>query len=248
MINADRNTPMPGKHKKKAFTPQEEALLVDGLRAWGRGRSTDPQVTRLQTSFYELLRPRLETVVRILIKGMDDLRPVAMQEAWIAILRSAASFDPSKGTVLQWAYTITERCALNQWRKVKPDDAYGGRSPSPEDAETEPDHAGHPALAQPLPGPLKVFTLGGIRKALIACFARLQSHGRLPYRHVVELALLSELSARDIARRLGEIDPAWVGWTEDQTRKQIARGIQKIRECLEFKGIEPAMLGDNHHG
>ncbi len=240
----NQTTPMPDNADGQEI---DNARLARGLAAWGRGRTDDPGQRRLQDEFYDTVGPRVEQVVHARIFGQPELRAAAIQEALIAIHRSAKSYDPARAGVLAWVSAIAKFCAFDQLRKRRPDDdAAGGGDPHPD--HDGPDRPGDAPRAAASDGPEGRAAATQFVQALRDCVERLPDSGAIPYRQAFLLGVDSEQTIREIAAELGALDRAWLGATEEQARKWISRGIQKVRLCLESKGIRPGSLGDHHHG
>lgn len=131
----------------------------------------------------------------------------AVQEGFLRIWRSAASFDPQRGSAQAWVRTIIQRGAINRLRgKV-------GRT------RTElPLDITYAEVADALPEAL--IEAGERRETVMQSLATLPR----PQREVVELAYFAGLTCREIAERTAT-SPGTV-------KSRLRLALRKLREVL----------------
>jgi len=91
--------------------PVDDAAL---LRAHGAG---DPQAFARLYDRYD--RSCFQFIRRLLGAAHADAAEDLHQEAWIAIARNAAAFDPAKSSFPAWLFTIARRKVWDHFRRQK---------------------------------------------------------------------------------------------------------------------------------
>ena len=70
------------------------------------------------TALYEILAPRVFGLARRVLRDPAQAEEVA-QEALVEVWRTAARFDPAKGSATSWVLTITHRRAVDRVRSAQ---------------------------------------------------------------------------------------------------------------------------------
>ena len=70
------------------------------------------------TQLYEILAPRVFGLARRVVRDPAQAEEVA-QEALVEVWRTAARFDPAKGSATSWVLTITHRRAVDRVRSAQ---------------------------------------------------------------------------------------------------------------------------------
>jgi RNA polymerase sigma-70 factor, ECF subfamily len=155
-------------------------------------------------ALYDLVATKLFGVA-LRICRERSLAEEAFQEAFIGIWRSAADFDPARGSALAWMAGVTRNRALDLLRRR-------GRGDTPlaaDDLELLLNEA-----AGPRAEPAEV-------KALLQCLERLEETPR----QAVVLAYCAGLSREELAARFGT--PA------NTVKTWLRRALLALRGCLE---------------
>jgi RNA polymerase sigma-70 factor, ECF subfamily len=190
---------MPADATTLAAT-NEEAVLLGRVAA---GEHGDPLVT-----LYRRYSPRLYGLgLRLL--GDSGMAEELVQETFVRLWRSAPGFDPERGSVRTFTYTIARRVAVDLLRR---------RSSRPlataDAADENPDEAEADAFDQ--------LVLGlDVRDALNALSAK--------HRVVLELMVDEDLGQPEIAARLG----IPVG----TVKTRAYYGLRALRAELEERGL-----------
>ena len=154
---------------------------------------------------YDRYTPLVYPVALRILRRAADAED-AVQQAWLQVWRSAASYDPRRGTVAAWLVTLTRSRALDLYRSLS------SRKRAETQVEVEP--------SAPPPEPSASAARGQtgerVRKALET----------LPpqQRQVLEIAYFEGLSQTEIAAKLG----APLGTVKSWTRQALTR----LRELL----------------
>jgi RNA polymerase sigma-70 factor (ECF subfamily) len=154
---------------------------------------------------YDRYTPLLYPVALRILRGAADAED-AVQQAWLQVWRSAASYDPKRGTVAAWLLTMTRTRALDLYRSLS----------SRKRAEGQVDREPITPPADPSRTAVQGQLSGRVRKALES----------LPpqQRQVLEVAYFEGLSQSEVAERLG----APLGTVKSWTRQ----GLLRLRELL----------------
>ncbi len=184
-----------------------------------------------QNEAFEILMERYSSlVIGFLynkVSNQDDREELA-QEVFLTAYRKLRHLKEGGG-FRPWLMMIANSRLVDFYRKQSrtPKVVYGG---NPSDSENEYDILDHtPDAAE---GPVQHARTGQLRMILIEEMNKLSEH----YRDVLFLRLIGEEKPRTIAKRLGI--------KENTVRMQMMRGLKKLRNALEKRGISPASLGE----
>jgi len=170
------------------------------------GKLRDGHHDALAVLFDRYHRLVLNVALRILRDSgeAEDL----MQSVFLEIFRSAAQFDPAKGTIKVWILQYAYHRSFNRRQYL---DLRGLYDRPPESAEV-----------QESSRPVHSSALSGLESARLVQ----QALGRLnkSQKRTLELAIYEGLTMREIAERTGE---SLVG-----VRHQYYRGLEKLRSIL----------------
>jgi RNA polymerase sigma-70 factor (ECF subfamily) len=131
-----------------------------------------------------------------------------VQETWMQVWRSAASYDPRRGTVAAWLLTLARSRALDRWR------AAAARQRAVQAAEVE-----APPPAQPADPETT-----SAQSQLAAHVTRALASLPPDHRRVLELAYFAGLSQSEIAARLNTPLGTVKSWTR--------QGLSKLRQIV----------------
>ncbi len=173
----------------------ESTRDIDCLQRIGAGET--PALGELYDRYIALMFP-----VAVKILGNKEEAEDVMQDVWMQVWRSAASYDPKRGAVPAWLLTITRTRALDRYR------SRSARERREETVRTE-----ATATAAPSNGVEKASSRDAVRRA----FEKLEPH----HRQVLELAYWKGLSQSEIAETLS----APLGTVKSWTR-QALRGLR----------------------
>lgn len=112
MTHGDNAGEVPGRSRLHAVppaAPDRRAETDDLLRAVARG--DEAAFERL----YGLVSPRVYGLVRRVLRDPAQAEEVA-QEVLVEVWRTAARFDPAKGSAAAWVFTIAHRRAVDRVR------------------------------------------------------------------------------------------------------------------------------------
>ncbi|WP_089155023.1 ECF RNA polymerase sigma factor SigK [Micromonospora sp. NBS 11-29] len=112
MTHGDSAGDVPGRSRLYAVpstAPDQRAETDDLLRAVARG--DEAAFERL----YGLVSPRVYGLVRRVLRDPAQAEEVA-QEVLVEVWRTAARFDPAKGSATAWVFTIAHRRAVDRVR------------------------------------------------------------------------------------------------------------------------------------
>ena len=153
--------------------------------------------------------------------GAESEAEDILQEAFLTVWRRAATYDPAKGSVFNWAVHLT-RCKIidhlrSRGRRLRimasPDDSLPGEEPREREAASSDPGAGEAADQRA--------QAGRVRQGLEALPPE---QGR-----AIELAFFSDLTHHEISARLGQ--------PLGTIKARIRRGMLRLRDLL--KGEEP---------
>jgi RNA polymerase sigma-70 factor (ECF subfamily) len=150
--------------------PDSDAALVQRLAAGAREEALAELYRRYGARLYSLGVRQL---------GDRQLAEELVQETFIRLWRSASAYDPEKGSVAAYVFTIARRIAVDLWRR-----------PSSRPFEPEPEET--PDTRDPVSTMLTGLV---VRDALQMISPQ--------HREVLELSYRGELSQREIADVLG---------------------------------------------
>ena len=154
----------------------DSGVVDDDARLMARVAEGDRQVALGE--LYSRYERRLYGLgLRLL--GDQSLAEELVQETFVRVWRNAAQFDPARGSVATYVFTIARRIAVDLWRR-----------PSSRPFEPEPEDAAAPGDAVE-----RVLVGLTVRDALESLSA--------DHREVLELSYRRDLNQRDIAERLG---------------------------------------------
>lgn len=148
----------------------DEAELLARVAAGDRGAPLAELYTRYEGRLYGL---------GVKLLGDASLAEELVQETFVRLWRKAGQFDPARGTVATFVFTIARRLAIDLWRR-----------PSSRPFSPEPDEGEAPG------DPIERILIGlTVRDALDALSPA--------HRQVLELSYQHDLTQADIAARLG---------------------------------------------
>ncbi|WP_426194489.1 RNA polymerase sigma factor [Massilia sp. DWR3-1-1] len=174
-------------------------------------------------AFYNSLHKTLDRQALQSTNYNQELARVAVQEAWIKILRSAHRYDPALASVETWAKMITRQCANDLLRSAYVTEKIFEPAEEPE------------AFACPLPQSDELLYQQQVEQATAQCIATLPS-GRGPnYRLALELALDPDLSYADMTSRLQEQVQGGALLNAEQVRGWVRQALKRMRECINRK-------------
>ena len=180
-------------------TSDERAALAGALRRTGAGdRAAFEEVYRRTSA-------KLFSVCLRILPGRQEAEE-ALQEAYLAIWRRAATFDEARGGAMAWLITLTRNRAVDRLRA-------GGRleTTTIDLADTVPD---------PAPDAEMLLAIDGDERQLARCLGTLDpQESRLIRAAFFEGATYAELATRS-ATPLGTI------------KSRIRRALMRLRDCL----------------
>lgn len=154
---------------------------------------------------YDRHTPLLYSLALRIVRRAGDAEDV-VQEAWLQVWRTAASWDPSRGSVVGWLVTITRSRAIDRFRSLA--SRLNAETAVESPTTTVPDEPG-------------TFAESRQRSAQVnAALATLPE----PQRNSLELAYFGGLSQSEIADRLG----APLGTVKSWCRQ----GLLRLRELV----------------
>jgi RNA polymerase sigma-70 factor (ECF subfamily) len=146
--------------------------------------------------------------VALRIVGRSEDAEDVVQETWLQVWRSAATYDPRRGTVAAWLVTLVRSRALDRWRSL------GSRRRAEDAAEL---------AATPPPEPVEPHAAtvhSQLQGRLSAALLSLTSEQR----QVLELAYFRGLSQSEIAAQLDRPLGTVKSWTR--------QGLMRLREIV----------------
>jgi len=159
-------------------------------------------------TLYEYTAARLYAVCLHLL-GQREAAEEAVQETYVRIWHQAASYSPTRGSVMTWMISIARYRAIDQMRRR-------GRRPE-SDFEAMPEGALRDAAA----GPQETAALNSDANALAECMDVLSADQR----QAIQLAFLQGLTHEQVGNRLGSPLGSVKSW--------IRRGLQALKRCLQ---------------
>jgi RNA polymerase sigma-70 factor (ECF subfamily) len=148
----------------------DDALLLARVAAGERHAPLEELYRRYERRLYGL---------GLKLLGDKSLAEELVQETFVRLWRSAPQFDPARGSVATFVFTIARRLAIDLWRR-----------PSSRPFLPEPEDGASPGDAVD-----RVLVGLTVRDALESLSA--------DHREVLELSYRKDLNQRDIATRLG---------------------------------------------
>lgn len=184
---------------RAAASPDAERVLVDAMRRVAAGD---------QRAFAEVFQRTSAKLFGICLRILPVRGEAedALQEAYLAIWRRAASFDASRGRAWPWLVAVTRNSAIDRLRAARPaaDMPIGWADD----------------MADPLPLATDLLLDRERERQLAACLEQLEARDvRLIRTAFIEGATYSELASRT-ATPLGTI------------KSRIRRALVTLRECL----------------
>jgi RNA polymerase sigma-70 factor (ECF subfamily) len=177
---------------------KDHATEAQVAAALARSAAGDRAALRI---VYEIEAARMMGVARRMLRR-QDLAEEAVQDTFVRVWRSAASYDPQKGAARSWLYAILRNCALSILRDE-------GRFTADDDAPEDVSPTTESALAR-LPE----------TSALRRCLERLDAQRR----SVLVLAYVHGLSHAELAGKLGVPLGTVKSW--------VRRGLIALQECM----------------
>ncbi|WP_181373125.1 RNA polymerase sigma factor [Massilia glaciei] len=223
-------TPQPGQVAAVSEPDLNNAELTALLRKFGQPRGRGRDLDAAHTAFYNCLEKKLEKQALQSTRYNADVAKVAVQEAWVKIVRSAHSYDPKLASVETWAKLITRQCAIDQLRLLYKDGKL-----------IEEDGGDFDSFACPLPPSADALYQKQVERAAALCIEALPS-GKRNYRLALELALDPDLSYADMTCRLQEQVQGDLILNTERVRGWVRHATELMRTCLDQK------LGWNKEG
>ena len=159
---------------------------------------------------YDAASPKLfGFVLRILFKR--ELAEEVLQEAFVSIWNSAASYQPHLAAPMTWMTTIVRNKAFDALRKL--DDTVEIDNDSFDKEVMD-------ALQSQDPTPIESLQISGDAKALARCLARLEGL----HQQAIALAFYHDLSHSEVAEQLKQPLGTIKTW--------IRRGLERLRLCM----------------
>lgn len=154
---------------------------------------------------YDRYTPLLYPMALRIVRTAADAEDV-VQQAWVQVWRSAANYDPRRGTVAAWLLTVTRSRALDLYRSLS------SRKRAEDKVDPEP--------VTPPVDPTRLASQGEVGERVRGALQSLPPQQR----QVIEIAYFEGLSQSEIAERLG----APLGTVKSWTRQ----GLTRLRELL----------------
>lgn len=161
---------------------------------------------RALRELYERLGGNVHALALQMLRSREDAEEV-VQDTFVSVYDHAGRFDPERGSVRAWVYTIARNAARMRLRRR--------RSRPVKDGDADPHEPGAPLAAPPLGA-------GHVERiAVDQCFARLEPDEA----ELLAAAFFDGYSHAEIAAR----DGAPLG----TVKSRIRRALLKLREFLE---------------
>jgi len=189
--------------------PDSPATDPEQLRAWLNGAARrDAQAFR---ALYDATSPKLFGFA-LRITGKRELAEEALQDAFVAIWNSAASYQSHLAAPMTWMTTIVRNRALDLLRHTT--------SGIDIDGEVF-DSDLMAALHDPRANPIEALLVSRDARALALCMATLEGL----HRQVVGLAFFHDLSHSEVAEQVAVPIGTVKTW--------IRRSLERLKTCLE---------------
>jgi RNA polymerase sigma-70 factor (ECF subfamily) len=179
--------------------------VLDHAAAVARCAAGDAGALR---TLFEAEAPRLVAVAQRILRRRD-LAEEAVQDAFVAIWRKAATYDPARGSARGWIFAIVRKRALTMLRD-------GAR----EDLADAADLDALREASDPVDSAAEAFERLDDACRLRRCLAALDETKRAP----ILLAYVEGLTQGEIAGRLGAPLGTVKAW--------MRRGLAALRECM----------------
>jgi RNA polymerase sigma-70 factor (ECF subfamily) len=147
-----------------------------------------------------------------------------LQEVFVAVWKSAASFDAARSQPLTWLTHVARNRAIDSLRRAQARPRTESLSRDEEDERPDPTAA----LESPEPGPLDLLGLASERRELLQCMERLTP----PQRQSVALAFFDGLSHAEVAEHLREPLGTVKSW--------VRRALMTLKSCLDRAALRDA--------
>jgi RNA polymerase sigma-70 factor (ECF subfamily) len=132
---------------------------------------------------FDVLAPRIKA--SLMKAGMDNVAAEdVLQDVMLSIWTKAGLFDPTRGSVFGWAYTIARNARIDRLRRMRPTASLDQMEWDPVDE--------HDSAEESL---VKAGDVTALRGALLSI--------SVEQREIVELAFTQDLTQTEIASRLG---------------------------------------------
>lgn len=197
--------------------------LTGLLRKFGQVGGNGRMAEAAHRAFYNGLHKALDRQAMQATNYNQELAKVAVQEAWIKILRSAHRYDPALASVETWAKLITRQCANDLLRS-----AYVAEKTFALTDDLE-------EFVCPLPQGDEVLYQQQVELATAQCIAALPCDRGPNYRLALELTLDPELTYADMTIRLQEQVRGNLVLNVEQVRGWVRQAIKRMRACINRK-------------
>jgi RNA polymerase sigma-70 factor (ECF subfamily) len=186
-----------------------------------------------EQAFIALYRRRQAGLYRFALRmtGSHTAAEDAVQETFLVLMRSAASFDAARGSVSSFLYGIARNCVRRGWER---DGALLAVSDDEMEAriEAQKNASGPYVLAAQVPRPDESYSQAEEVEALRRAILALPEH----YRAVVVLCDLEELNYEDVAAALG--------CALGTVRSRLHRARALLGERLKFLASEGGLAAE----
>jgi RNA polymerase sigma factor (sigma-70 family) len=144
-----------------------------------------------------------------------------LQEVYVSVWKSAASFDAARSQPLTWLTHIARNRAIDSLRRANAQPRL--ESSHRDDDDDRPDATD--LMADPGPGPLELLDQASDKRQLSACLERLTP----PQRQSVALAFFDGLSHAEVAAQLREPLGTVKSW--------VRRALATLKGCLDRAAV-----------
>lgn len=162
---------------------------------------------------YQATSPRLFSYALRMLKRRELAEDV-LQESYISIWNSAASYQNSLASPMTWMTTIVRNKAFDVMRRSEHE--IGNKEIDADSFDQDVLHA----MECDSPGPLQSMLLSSDAKALASCLSRLEGM----HRQAIALAFFQDLSHSEVAAQLKLPIGTIKTW--------IRRGLERLRLCM----------------